>query len=234
MVTNSTDHSQINLRATTRVETGLDIAATVASLAPWIGGPISNILGGISTGRKMDRINSCFQELGRRIESVHNRTAEEFVKTEEFADLLEETLRRVALERNKEKRRLYGDFLVNNIGHPNLDYERRLKMLKVLEDIRMSHVAVLKALAQTPTRHEADKMMGSVEDTLSSRAPEVAGEMNAIAKDLERLDLSANLLSSMKVMMTGHGAAELRSRITDFGRQFMDFLRSENEGEANK
>jgi len=222
-----------NLPATTPAESALDISATVASLAPWIGGAISNILGGMSAGRKMNRVAACLQELGKRIESVHTEAAESFVKTEDFEDLLEETLRRVAMERNEEKRRLYGDFLVNNIADPDLSYERRLKMLKVLEELQISHLAVLKALAQPPSQTEVDRSMGSVEDTLQNRVPSVAGELDTIAKELERFDLVANVVSSMRTMMTAHGAAELRNRITPFGQQFMQFLVA-NDGEANK
>ena len=37
-------------------ETALDIAALVGSAVPWIGGPVSNVLGGISLGRKLKRV----------------------------------------------------------------------------------------------------------------------------------------------------------------------------------
>jgi hypothetical protein len=40
----------------TRVETALDIAAFVGSAVPWIGGPVSNVLGGMSLGRKLSRV----------------------------------------------------------------------------------------------------------------------------------------------------------------------------------
>jgi hypothetical protein len=210
-------------------ETALDISATAASIAPWIGVPISNILGGISTGRKLSRVNTCLQELGRQIEAVHDEAAESFVKTEDFEDLLEETLRRVAMERNEEKRRLYGDFLVNNVGCPDLEYERRLKLLKTLENTQSSHIAVLKALAQPPTQSEVDRSMGSIGETLRSRLPDVAEQLNTITEELERLDLASNLAKSLHTMMTARGAAELHNRISPFGREFMEFLAESGE-----
>ena len=228
----SDDRSVIGLPAATTTEKALDISATIASFAPWIGGPVSSVLSGISTGRKMSRVNECLQELGKRIEAVHSDAAEKFVQTEDFEDLLEETLRRVALERNEEKRRLYGDFLVNNVAEPDFEYERRLKMLKVLEEIQMSHILVLRALAQPPTQREMDGMIGSVEDTLQGRASSVAGELGSIAKELERFDLATNVVNSMRVMMTASGAADLRRKVTPFGEQFMTFLTSD-DGEAD-
>ena len=41
-----------------RTETALDLASFITSAVPWIGGPVSNVLGGISTGRKFDRVRA--------------------------------------------------------------------------------------------------------------------------------------------------------------------------------
>jgi hypothetical protein len=181
----------------------------------------------------MSRINSCLRELAERIEAVHDEATESFVRTEDFEDLLEETLRRVATERSEEKRRLYGGFLVNNIARPDFAYERRIKMLEALEEVQLSHLTVLAAMTRAPTAQEVDGMMGSVQATLQKRTPAVANELDRIAKDLERLDLVSNLLSSMRVMMTARGAADLRGRVTEFGREFLAFLTS-GEAHADK
>jgi hypothetical protein len=39
------------IQATTKAETVLDVAAFVGSAVPWIGGPVSNVLSGMSSGR---------------------------------------------------------------------------------------------------------------------------------------------------------------------------------------
>jgi hypothetical protein len=40
----------------------LDIASFVSSAVPWVGGPVSNVLGGISTGRKIQRVNDLLHD----------------------------------------------------------------------------------------------------------------------------------------------------------------------------
>ena len=93
--------------ASTRSETSLDIASLVSSVVPWIGGPVSNVLGGMSLGRKLGRVSEVLQGLAHNLESLQSEVSADYVKTEDFEDLLEQTLKRVAEERNEEKRNLY-------------------------------------------------------------------------------------------------------------------------------
>ncbi len=218
----------VELPSPTKSEEALELSATVSSFAPWIGGPISNVLSGISLKRKMSRVNECLKAIASHIESVHDKMTEEFVKTEDFEDLLEQTLKRVAEERNEEKRKLFAAFLLKNIGKSNLPYERRLKLLKVLEELQLSGLILLNALSQTPAEYELNRSMGSVHQTLTERAPEIVNEIDQIAKELERLDLVENLTNSMRTMMTGQGAADLRNRMTSLGQEFLFFIAFEH------
>ena len=43
------------LPSSTKSEEALELSATISSFAPWIGGPISSVLSGISVKRKMQR-----------------------------------------------------------------------------------------------------------------------------------------------------------------------------------
>ncbi len=43
--------------ASTRQEVGLDIAAVVTSVVPWLGGPVSVVLGGMAAGRRYKRVS---------------------------------------------------------------------------------------------------------------------------------------------------------------------------------
>lgn len=214
----------VELPASTKSEEALELSATISSLAPWIGGSISSVLSGMSVKRKMSRINDCLKAIASHVESVHDKVTEELVKTEDFEDLLEQTLKRVAEERNEEKRKLFAAFLLNNIGKPNLAFERRLKLLNVLEEFQLSGLILINALSQTPTEYELNRSMGFVHQTLSERAPEIVNEIDQIAKELERLDLVKNLTNSMRTTMTGRGAADLGNRITSLGQEFLFFI----------
>lgn len=127
-------------------DTALDVAAFVASAAPWIGGPISNVLGGISTGRKFKRVSEALHGLAEDLRNFKSEVSEKYVKTEDFEELLEETLRRIATERAEEKRRVYRQFLVESIKNPGPPYDEQLRLLRTLEQIQPAHLGVLLAL----------------------------------------------------------------------------------------
>jgi hypothetical protein len=68
---------------------------------------VASVIGGISGGRKEQRILEVVQGVSDDLSDFKSQVAEEYVKTEDFEELLENTLRRVAQERSAEKRRLY-------------------------------------------------------------------------------------------------------------------------------
>jgi len=104
--------------ASTGAETALDVASLVGSAVPWIGGPVSNVLGGMSLGRKLGRVREVLELLSSDLKEFKSETSESYVKTEVFEDLLEQTLKRVGEERNEEKRHLYKAFLTDAIESP--------------------------------------------------------------------------------------------------------------------
>jgi hypothetical protein len=65
---------------------------------PQLGGPLSSILMGISSDRRFERVRKVTIELPERIGDVET-DREAFVRSEDFEDLLIETLQRVAAER---------------------------------------------------------------------------------------------------------------------------------------
>jgi hypothetical protein len=56
--------------------------------------------------------------LALRLANLQSTLADEYVRGDEFEDLLDQTLRRVANERHESKRRLYREFLVAAITTP--------------------------------------------------------------------------------------------------------------------
>jgi len=51
------------------------------------------------------------------IKDIQSDLAKEYVKTDEFQELLEKTLRQAAEERSEEKRRAYSKFLAGTSSH---------------------------------------------------------------------------------------------------------------------
>lgn len=202
-------------------ERALDVAATLANLIPLIGGPVASIIGGVSGGRKEQRILEVVQGVSDDLHDFKSEAAKEYVKTEDFEELLENTLRRVAQERSGEKRRLYGAILTTAIKHPGGDYDQQLRFLKTLGELNLDHIRILRTLLQRP---ESDLgTMGSPMQTLRKRIPEIAEtHIEQLVNELN--DRRITSLTSLRTTMTAHGAANLQHAVTPYGRRFLSYL----------
>ncbi len=80
--------------------------------------PVSNALSGFSNKRRIDRIREVVEGLISDLNGFKSKPSEDYVKTDEFEELLEETFKRVATERNEEKRQVYRSFLTDAVQSP--------------------------------------------------------------------------------------------------------------------
>jgi len=207
--------------ASTRSETALDMAAFVGSAIPWIGGPVSNVLGGYSAGRKFARVREVLEGLVEDLKEFKSTVSEEYVKTEDFEDLLEQILKRAAKERVDEKRRIYRNFLIDAIEFPGEPYDEQVRLLRTFEELQLDHFRIIHALSREPD--PKPNMMGSPNQTLRSRLPDMPE--NRIEELINQLnDMRLTNLTSLKVMMTGHGAENLRHSITPYGQRFLKYI----------
>ena len=49
------------------IDNGLDILSLITSCVPWVGGPISNVLGGFNRNRKFARVEEVLKSLANDI-----------------------------------------------------------------------------------------------------------------------------------------------------------------------
>ncbi len=207
-------------------ETLFEAAAYMASVVPWIGGPISNVLTGISVDRKIGRVCEVLYGLAQELKDFRSEASEEYVKTEYFQELSAQTLRRVQDELNEEKRRIYRDFLIDAIKAPVELYDEQLRFLRTLEEMQPAHIKILKAIDQKPEDEAGGK------DTSISRLQDEALEQRLPSMGRERIedlvnqlnDLRVTNFTSFKTRKANHGDPDLRYAITPYGRRFMKFI----------
>lgn len=207
----------------TKGETALDVVSAVSSALPWMGGPVSNVLSGMSLGRRLGRIREVLEGVVEDLRHFKSEASEKYVKTDEFEELLENALRRAADERNGEKRRLYRAFLTQSITAAGPSYDEQIRFLRTLEDLQPDHVFVLRALLEAPpSDHEG--IMGSPLQTLHKRLPALTRDhIEQLIAELN--DLRLTNLQALKTMMTAHGAQDLQHFVTPFGARLIRFLR---------
>lgn len=213
-----------NVPEHTRSDRILEVSAALVSAAPWIGGPVSAVLSGISIQRRFDRVREILDGLAEDLRNFRSEASERYVTTDDFQEILERTLRQAADERNQEKRRLYKDFLSGIIQSPGGRFEDQVRFLRTLEVIEPDHVRVLRALLAEPT--DGPSLMGSFRQTLMRRLPGFSQEQIAqLVSDLDAHRLTNGLAGRLVVMMTGRGSADMKHALSDYGRQFISFLR---------
>lgn len=207
--------------ATASAETTLDVAAFVASAVPWIGGPVSSVLSGISMGRKFSRVREVLEGLASDLAELHSEKSEKYVNTEDFEELLEQTLKRASEERSEEKRRIYRAFLTNAIESPGESYDEQIRFIRTLDILQPDHLKILRALSLSPNPNPG--MMGSPSSTLHQRLPEF--EDARIGELIAQLnDQRVTNMTSLMTMMTGRGAEDLRHSITPYGKRFLRYI----------
>jgi hypothetical protein len=216
------DEPKAILPSPDNLETAYDIAAAVSSMVPWIGGPISSVLAGVATSLRMDRVREVLIDLGERISDLDSEISREYVKTDEFAELLDRTLRQAANERSEEKRKAYAAFLEGDIASPGNPYDEKIRVLRTLEEMQPDHLRVLAALDAAPDPNYG--MMGSVGQTLRKRLPGINPDRIAdLAQQLTDMRLAT--LQNLNTMMTGRGSEELQALITPYGRRFLTYIK---------
>lgn len=217
------DETKEILPVSTREETVLDIASAVSSIVPWVGGPVSNVLSGMSVSRKIDRVREVLITMSEEIREFKSEVSENYVRSDEFEELLEKTLRQVADERSDEKRHVYAAFLAGDIKSPGSPYDDKIRILRTLEEVQPDHIRMLKAMVQEPDPDPG--MIGSVNRTLSKRLKGMSEErIRELAQQLTDMRL-ANL-NNLGVTMTGEGAEQLQNMITTYGQIFLRYIMS--------
>jgi hypothetical protein len=207
----------------TRTDLALDAVSAAVSMVPWLGGPLSAVLSGASFGRRIDRVKEVVTTLAIQLQNFKSEASEQYVKTDEFHELFEKALRSAAEERNEDKRRIYRDFIVNAIRQPSQSpYDERVRILRVIEDLDLDHIRVLRAIAQEPGPIDPHGI-GSPSQTLAGRVGGIPMErIEELVHELNSRRITK--LERLRVTMTARGATDLRTDITTLGRQVLDMI----------
>jgi hypothetical protein len=208
----------------TKRERYAELLAMVSSAAPWIGGPVSEIVGGAATNLKINRVTQFVRDVLDHVEALHTQAAEQFVKSEDFVDLLDKTVQAVADERSETKRALFSSYILNNIAQPEIRYDRRLKCLNILKQVDTRHLDLLVALLQHPTAQERGVSLSAPSTTIERRAPHLRDDLKALIHETNTLGLTTIRDNYLNTNMTGDGAATLQHAVTQLGNEVIAFI----------
>jgi hypothetical protein len=195
----------------TRAETAIDVVSFVSSALPWIGGPVSNVLSGISAGRKMARVREIIEGLVSDLKEFKSEASETYVKTDEFQELLEHALGKAADERNQGKRQAYRAFLTDAVKSPGVSYDEQIRSLRILEELQVAHLKVLRALMDELARNQGS--LGLQFPSLQMRLPEMQRD------HIRDLVLQLNNMGVTNIVEKGQILS-----LTPFGQRLIRFI----------
>ena len=211
-----------NSDSTDARQLAIEVAAFATSALPYVGGPISNILSGVGTVRRINRVREVIGHLAQEVAAFKDQVREEYVRSEDFEELLERALRQASDERSEEKRKMYAAFLADDMRAPGRSYDEKVRFLRTLEELQPDHLAIVKALSLSPEANPGS--IGSPSQTLAKRVPEMsAAHIAELVAQLNAMRLTN--LGTLQVTMTGSGAADLRHSVTEYGQRFLRYIR---------
>jgi len=210
-----------------------DLGALFASVVPVLGGAVSQVLSGWSAERRYQRVREVLRGLVGDLERDKGRVREEYIRSDEFADLLDQTLRRVATERNEEKRRLYRGVLLGTVTSDETSYDEQLHMLRVIDALQAAHILLLRAILKKPPPNvDYGGTTGSFMETLSGRLGTLSKErISDLVGQLS--DHRVISMGGLRTMMTARGAQDMRGTITPFGERLVSYLKEEGDSHGS-
>jgi hypothetical protein len=204
------------------IQTALEIGELAVGFVPEFGGALSALIGGAANRRRNQKVKHVLKELSHRVAKVHESINRDYIKSEDFEDLLDVTLQQASSEKNEEKRRAYAAFLANDMVSANGSYSQKLKILRTLEIIEIPHLSLIRAAMQKPTE-TPPVLGGSFLQTLRNRLPRWGDQqIRFIASEVEGMKLAQ--FGELATMVTGYNSIDLRGTLTPYGQRFMEYL----------
>jgi len=125
----------------------VNVVKAAISGIPIIGGGINSLVNDYIPNKKLERLLDFTKQLSENIEMFKDEIDEEFVKTDEFAYLFEQTYKLVLENYQKEKLDSLLALLVNSLRGQDLKADTMEYYLKKIETLSPLHLGLLRFLS---------------------------------------------------------------------------------------
>lgn len=221
------------------------VIKTAFELVPGVGGALSTLIDEYYPNRQIERLISFVEDLGHRLGWLEQQIKQERIRTEEFGDLLFDTLRLVSRDHRQEKLEAYRAILLNELIAPETIAGESEFFMTLVRDLSVPHIQMLRVFHQ-PHKSVSDDIQftgqgGKYETTVQSALHRIfanapAGYVDAIWTGLVTRGLVTDSLYRQvhkidqrlapgKVTDFSRWVFEhLSSVLTPFGRRFLQFI----------
>ena len=175
---------------------------------------------------KAERFERFASELARAITGVGDRLDRDFVRQADFLALAEEVLDEVGRRRNDEKLANYAAALANSAAAPRPEPAVRERMLDTLNALRPRHLRILGVLSSPQSDWVRPGDVITVGQVVQSRLSHALRDTETAPQDwadLERLGLVRTMDDTATMLAA---ADDLRTLVSPYGREFLDFVQT--------
>lgn len=172
--------------------------------------------------RRAQRQQAFLERVAAEVEAVRHELDADFVKSGEFADMLEDVLEKTAERTQMDKVGYYAAALAHSAVRDAPPEAERSRMLDLLEGLRPPHLDLLALVVTTKDGAPPGMYMGGVDQTIQFQWPDA--NLDQVKMDWGDLARLGVLQSYPSGVMKREGATDLSVRLTQFGHRFHDFI----------
>jgi hypothetical protein len=209
----------------------LNIIKAVLSAAPFTGA-IASLITDYIPVYKTKRLEEFAEQIAKDLLQVQDSVNSEYLKTDDFAFMFEQSFRAVAEYPQKEKIEAFRGILVNSATSKVYTEEEKEYFLNLAMNLTSLHIRILKFMAM-PEKYLDDanipteKIIGGFSEFFPAAIPGVTLEVIRSAfSELNRYGFINTPESIFATMTSGQGLNLLRGRVTELGNRFITFCTS--------
>lgn len=214
----------------------VNVVKAAISGIPIIGGSINSLVNDYIPNKKLKRLLDFTKQLSENIERFKDEIDEEFVKTDEFAYLFEQTYKLVLENYQKEKLDSLLALLVNSLRGQDLKADTTEYYLKKIETLSPLHLGLLRFLsfpvdcfAELGIKPE-DIKDHDFSRTLQAYFRDVPLDvLKGVFGDLYQMGFTNTDRSIFGTLTAGSGVDIISGRVSSLGKDFMKFCTLEHE-----
>lgn len=193
------------------------IRAGVSALPSWIGGPLGEVWFGHRDRARLARVEDFLRELRNQLTHLdRDRVDFAYLKSDEFADLLEAVVQRAQRARREDQRSRLSQILCGQMTDPiPIDFAELF--LDLVMELNASQLQILEGHLSCPPEHAKP----------SYRTPRYYGLNQGQYRYYVQVLISRGLLLEQHLPKTGIGERHRpfqRLEITELGKEFLKFL----------
>ncbi len=210
-----------------------EVLAIALSVIPGVGGVMSSTAMYLLDRIKNERLNRFLFQLSDDLKTIQEEINQNFIRKEEFRDLVEDIFSKAADTRQQEKLEALRSIFLNTIISANPQYEEIEEITNLIKSWQTSHIQLLKILDNPKKANEAlgnpiiEHRQGVVSLLALVHLLLPDWDDYKIKRTWQTLfDTHVHTTPSLGGAINDRGIIQLENRLTPFGLKVADFLRN--------